>query len=394
MSKEKRVLLAPFETGSGLKKALNSAPASVISVIEQSGLRGRGGAGFPTGLKWKFAANNTAERKFVICNADEGEPGTFKDRELLLHYPEKLLEGMTICAWATGATEGFIYLRAEYEFMRKELEQKIEQFRKDGMLGKNIFNSSFSFNISIRTGAGAYVCGEEFALITSMNGHRGEPRSKPPFPAEQGYLNEPTVVNNVETLCYIPLIIAQGAEWFSAMGIPGSEGTKLFSVSGDVPKPGVYEFELGITVAELLTEVGATDAKAVQVGGYSGTMVAAQDFNKQIHFQALPPGGSTIVFGQERDIVEIAKHFMHFFVDESCGKCTPCRLGTKRLYEMLDRILSGTGKEADLELMEKLGNIMKETSLCGLGQTAPNPVLSTLHSFRHEYMDHITNNNV
>ena len=386
MSREKRILLNPFDTGSGLKKAITETPEAVISIVQESGMKGRGGAGFPTGLKWKFAAMNKTERKFVICNADEGEPGTFKDREMLLNYPEKLFEGMVICAWATGATEGFIYLRAEYDFMRNDLEAKMQEMRDKNLLGTNILGGNFSFDISIKMGAGAYVCGEEFALIESMNGQRGEPRNKPPFPAEKGYLDMPTIVNNVETLSYIPHILANGAEWFAQMGIEGSAGTKLFSVSGDVEKPGVYEFELGITVAELLEEVGGTGAKAVQVGGYSGENVATKDFDKAISFQGLPSGGSTIVFGQDRDMLKVLRNYMEFFTEESCGQCTPCREGNYQLLEAIKRMNTCNCSVRKLKDMFQLCEIMKDSSKCGLGQTSQNAFVSVINNFRDEIL--------
>ncbi len=386
MSREKRVLLSPFETGNGLLKALSQTPNDVIGVVEKSGLRGRGGAGFPTGLKWKFAAGETADRKFVVCNADEGEPGTFKDRELLLNHPEKLFEGMAVCGWATGASEGFLYLRGEYAFMRNDLEKTIEQMKEKNLLGNNILGKNFSFDITIRMGAGAYVCGEEFALIESMNGQRGEPRNKPPFPAQKGYLEKPTTVNNVETFSYIPLIIANGAQWFSQMGVDGSAGTKLFSVSGDVERPGVYEFELGITVNELLEEVGGLGAKAVQVGGYSGENVAPNRFDEAIAFDALPPGGSIIVYGPHRDMLRVLENYMEFFTEESCGQCTPCREGNYQLLQAVRRMRDARCSTRHIKEMFKLCEVMKDSAKCGLGQTSQNAFVSVINNFKDEIL--------
>ena len=322
---KKKILFGEFVSGTALGKALKMDPAAVVNEVKESNLRGRGGAGFPTGMKWDLTARQPETEKYVICNADEGEPGTFKDRMLLSEQPEKVMEGMTIAGYAIGASRGFIYLRGEYLYMKNELEQTIAAMKERKLLGTNVMDSTFSFDIEIRMGAGAYVCGEEFALISSMNGERGEPRNKPPYPSERGFRNKPTVVNNVETLCYVPYIVSKGAQWFKEHGTKASTGTKLFSVSGDVKNPGVYELELGITVNALLKEVGGEGAKAVQVGGASGTNVAEKDFDKPICFEGLPPGGSIIVFNHSRDMLHVLKNFMEFFVEESCGQCTPCR---------------------------------------------------------------------
>lgn len=389
-----QILLGDYTPGVGLRKALALTPQAVIEEVKASQIRGRGGAGFPTGLKWEFAAkagekwDEVAQKKetekYIICNADEGEPGTFKDRVLLSEHPEKMFEGMTIAGYAIGARKGFLYLRGEYHFLKAGLEKCLAEMRAKKLLGTNILGKGFSFDIEIRLGAGAYVCGEEFALIESMNGNRGEPRNKPPFPAERGYLEKPTVVNNVETLSYIPFIIEKGAKWFTKYGTEGSTGTKLFSVSGDVERPGVYEFELGITLRELLKVVGGENAKAVQIGGASGINVASKDFDKPISYQALPPSGSIIVFGQGRDMLAVLKNFMEFFCEESCGQCTPCREGNYQLLKGLQMIEEGKASMRYLRELELLCEVMKDSSKCGLGQTAPNPFQTIIRNFKDE----------
>ena len=383
---KKKILFGEYIGGVGLKKALSLKPDEVVNEVKESGLRGRGGAGFPTGLKWEFALKEKADEKYVICNADEGEPGTFKDRKLLMEQPEKVIEGLTIAGYAIGASQGFIYLRGEYVYILKTLEKAIEGFNKQNLLGKNILNSGFDFDIEIRLGAGAYVCGEEFALIESMNGYRGEPRNKPPFPTQKGFRDKPTVVNNVETLCFIPYIVSKGAEWFKSFGTEGSTGTKLFSVSGDVEHPGVYELELGITLNELLDVVGAKNPKAVQVGGASGVCVAKKDFDKPISFQGLPPGGSIIVFGENRDMLKVLKNFLEFFVEESCGQCTPCREGNYRLLEGVNMLEKGECSVRYVRELLALCEVMKASSKCGLGQTSPNCFLTILENFKDEIL--------
>ncbi len=381
---KKKILFGEYVSGVGLKKALSMKPEDVINEVKQSGLRGRGGAGFPTGLKWEFAFKEDSDEKYVICNADEGEPGTFKDRKLLMEQPEKLIEGLTIAGYAIGAKEGFIYLRGEYVYILQTLENTISELKKQNLLGKNILGSDFDFDVEVRLGAGAYVCGEEFALIESMNGFRGEPRNKPPFPTEKGFRDKPTVVNNVETLCFIPYIVSKGAEWFKSFGVEGSTGTKLFSVSGDIEHPGVYELEMGVTLNELLEEVGAKNPKAVQVGGAAGVCVAKKDFDKPICFQGLPPGGSIIVFGEQRDMLKVLKNFLEFFVEESCGQCTPCREGNYRLLEGVHMLEKGKCSVRYIRELLTLCDVMKSSSKCGLGQTSPNCFLSILENFKDE----------
>jgi len=384
--KKKQILFGEFISGIGLERALKNSSTDVIKEVKDSKLRGRGGAGFPTGLKWELTAKQKESEKYVICNADEGEPGTFKDRKLLSEQPEKVLEGMAIAGYAIGSSKGFIYLRGEYIYLKKHIEAVIEQLKEKNLLGNNILGTEFNFDIEIRLGGGAYVCGEEFALIESMNGFRGEPRNKPPFPSEKGFREKPTIVNNVETLCYIPYIISKGANWFKEFGTIDSTGTKLFSVSGDVKKPGVYEFELGITVNQLLECVGGTGAQAVQVGGASGVTVANKDFDKPICFEGLPPGGSIIVFGQHRDMLHVLKNFMEFFVEESCGQCTPCREGNYRLLEGIKLLEKGECSVRYLKELRALCDVMKDSSKCGLGQTSPNPFISIVENFKNDIL--------
>jgi len=385
-NEKKKILFGEFVTGVGLTRALEMGAGKVVEEVKASNLRGRGGAGFPTGLKWELTAKQESDERYVICNADEGEPGTFKDRLLLMEQPEKVLEGMAIAGFAIGANQGFVYLRGEYIYLKKTLEDAILSMTEKNFLGKNIQHSNFSFDVEIRLGAGAYVCGEEFALISSMNGYRGEPRNKPPYPSEAGYRDKPTVVNNVETLCYIPYIVTKGAEWFKEHGTQASTGTKLFSVSGDVKHPGVYELELGITVNQLLAEVGGNDTKAVQVGGASGINVTEKDFDKPICFEGLPPGGSIIVFNHSRDMLHVLKNFMEFFVEESCGQCTPCREGNYRLLEGVEMLGKGECSVRYVKELEALCDVMKDSSKCGLGQTSPNAFLSIVENFKAEIL--------
>ena len=384
--KRGEVLLKDFEPGAALRRALAVSPAEVINEVTNARLRGRGGAGFPAGMKWKFARAAEGERRFVICNADEGEPGTFKDRVLLTEYPELLFEGMTVAGYAIGAAEGILYLRGEYDYLLGHLEHVLAQRRAKGLLGANVGGSAdFAFDIRIQLGAGAYICGEESALIQSCEGERGAPRNRPPFPVQKGYLDLPTVVNNVETFCAAARVLEQGSAWFAAIGTRESAGTKLLSVSGDCALPGVYELPFGLTLREFLTTVGGEDAIAVQVGGPSGTCVAPADFGRRICFEDLPTGGSMVVFGPDRDMLRVAQEFMEFFVEESCGYCVPCRVGNTLLKKCLDQILAGNGTEADLTYLEELGNTVRRTSRCGLGQTSPNPILTTLAGFRELY---------
>lgn len=384
-----------------LAKCLNEyTPQQVIDIVKASGLRGRGGAGFPTGLKWSFAAANQADQKYVCCNADEGDPGAFMDRSVLEGDPHAVLEAMAIAGYAIGASQGYIYIRAEYPIAVERLEIAIKQAREYGLLGKNIFNKGFDFDIEIRLGAGAFVCGEETALMTSIEGKRGEPRPRPPFPALKGLFRKPTILNNVETYANIAQIILNGPEWFASMGTEKSKGTKVFALGGKIHNTGLVEVPIGTTLRTVIEEIGGgipggKKFKAAQTGGPSGGCIPAEyldlpiDYESLISIGAMMGSGGLIVMDEDNCMVDIAKFFLEFTVDESCGKCTPCRIGTKRLYEMLDKITKGNGTLEDLDEMEKLCNYIKNNSLCGLGQTAPNPVLSTLRHFRNEYIAHV-----
>jgi [NiFe] hydrogenase diaphorase moiety large subunit len=375
---------------SGLDCAMKMKPEEVIDTVRDSGLKGRGGAGFPTSTKWKLAADVEDPLKYVVCNADEGEPGTFKDRTILTHFPDLVFEGMTIASHAIGASKGIVYLRGEYTYLRNLLEDRLKERREAGLLGKNIHdNSGFDFDIEIRMGAGAYVCGEETALIESLEGQRGEPRNRPPFPVNTGFMDHPTTVNNVETFAWVPCIMVKGSRWFKKIGTEKSDGLKLFSVSGDCEKQGVFEFPLGITIRELLKNVGGENAKAVQVGGAAGHCTPACEFDRQISFEDLSTGGSIIVFGPERDMLEVAKNFMEFFVDESCGQCTPCREGNVRLLEGIEMLEQGNCSMNYLHELCNLGRTMQLASKCGLGQTSPNAFLSIVENFKDELMGRI-----
>lgn len=375
-------LLGPVPMDAGLAKALSITPTQIITTVEESGLRGCGGAGFVTGRKWRFAAGGEAERRFIICNADEGEPGTFKDRALLTERPHLLVEGMTIAARAVGAREGLIYLRGEYEYLLPLLEQILEERRTHGLLGKEIMGiRNFHFDIRIQLGAGAYVCGEEGALISSCEGLPGEPKTRPPFPVQRGYLGYPTVVNNVETFCHAARILDKGAKWFFDLGTEGSHGTKLLSVSGDCLNPGIYELPYGHSIWELLRIVGGEDAAAVQVGGPSGTMIGRDSFDRKLTFDDLATGGAIIIFNATRNILEIVEYYMTFFVHESCGYCTPCRVGNVFLQKAIAKFRKGLANPEDIAYLRDLSSTIIETSRCGLGITSPNPVLTTLKSF-------------
>jgi len=377
---------ADLRSGAPLKKALAMSPTEVIREVKTARLRGRGGAGFPTGMKWEFARAAPGEQKYVICNADEGEPGTFKDRVILTECPDLLFEGMTIAGYAIGSEEGIVYLRAEYAYLRRFLEHVLEERRSKGLLGRSICGKpGFSFDIHIQMGAGAYICGEETALISSCEGLRGDPKNRPPFPAQKGYLGCPTTVNNVETFCCVARIIEKGSGWFSQLGSKGSAGTKVLSVSGDCNMPGVYEVPFGIKLSEVLRMAGAKDPVAVVVGGPSGQIVAPKDYGRTICYDDLATGGAIMIFGPNRDVLKIAQCFMDFFIEESCGYCTPCRVGNVLLKERLEQIMAGRGEPGDLDYLERLGETIKVTSRCGLGQTSPNPVLTTLKSFRGLY---------
>ena len=375
-------------------------PQEVIDLVLASGLRGRGGAGFPTGRKWQFAANNKAEQKYACCNADEGDPGAFMDRSVLEGDPHSVLEAMAIAGYAIGANQGYIYIRAEYPIAVKRLQIAIEQAREYGLLGKNIFDSGFDFDIDIRLGAGAFVCGEETALMTSIEGKRGEPRVRPPFPAVKGLFGVPTVLNNVETYANIPQIILKGADWFRSIGTEKSPGTKVFALGGKITNTGLVEVPMGTTLREVVEEIGGGvpgghTFKAAQTGGPSGGCIPAKlidtpiDYDNLLAIGSMMGSGGLIVMDETTCMVDIAKFFLEFTVDESCGKCTPCRVGTKRLLEILNKITSGNGTLEDIDKMEELCYYIKENSLCGLGQTAPNPVLSTLKYYRDEYEAHV-----
>lgn len=371
----------------GLTSALSKSAADVVNDITASQLKGRGGAGFPTGLKWKFAAGSAGDIKYVICNADEGEPGTFKDRLILSDYADLVFEGMTIGAYAIGSTIGLLYLRGEYTYMRSHLEKVLADRRKNGLLGKDVCGKKgFDFDIEIRMGSGAYVCGEETALIESLEGHRGEPRNRPPFPVDTGFFDQPSIVNNVETFAWVTCICAKGADWFKGIGTEKSAGPKIFSISGDCDKPGVYEFPLGISIAQLLKEVGGSDAKAVQIGGASGVCIPAKEFNRKIAFEDVPTGGSIIIFAQHRDMLEVAKNFMEFFVEESCGQCTPCRDGNAVILKGIEMLENGECTTKYLDELCALGETMQLASKCGLGQSSPNAFISIVNHFKDELM--------
>jgi len=380
------VIFGPFEPGSAIRKVVAQSPEDVITEVKTAKLLGRGGAGFPTGLKWEFCRKEVSEPRYVLCNADEGEPGTFKDRVILTEMPELLFEGMTVAGYAIGAREGLLYLRSEYDYLRRHLEMALERMRQARLLGPQVAGAAnFSFDIRIIAGAGAYVCGEESALLESAEGRRGEPRNRPPFPVQAGYRNRPTAVNNVETLCAAARIAAHGASWFLSMGTARSTGTKLLSVSGDCERPGVYELEFGLSIQELLDIVGAKDAFAIQIGGPSGSCISRQEFRRKIAFEDLPTGGSVMIFGPWRNLLEVVTNFMDFFIEESCGWCTPCRVGNALLKGKLEKILAGRGSAQDLRDLEAWGKNIRALSRCGLGQTSPNPILSTLRNFPELY---------
>ena len=375
-------------------------PEDVIKVVTDSGLRGRGGGGFPTGRKWALCAPNKADQKYVVCNADEGDPGAFMDRSVLEGDPHCLIEAMAICGYAVGATQGYVYVRAEYPIAVNRLQKAIDEAREAGILGKNIFGSGFDFELDIRLGAGAFVCGEETALMTSIEGNRGEPRPRPPYPAVKGLFGKPTVENNVETFANIPQIILRGAEWFASMGTERSKGTKVFALGGNIEHTGLVEIPMGTTLKEIIYEIGGgipggKKFKAAQTGGPSGGCIPASlidtevDYDNLVSIGCMMGSGGLIVMDEDSCMVDMAKFFLEFTVDESCGKCTPCRVGTKRLLELLDKITDGKGTLEDIDKLEDLCNYIKANSLCGLGQTAPNPVLATLNFFRDEYIAHV-----
>ena len=379
---------------------LHKKPEEVIDVIKRSGLRGRGGGGFPTGKKWEFAHKQQADMKYVVCNADEGDPGAFMDRSIMEGDPHSIVEAMAVCGYSIGSPKGLVYIRAEYPLAIQRLKIAIAQAREYGLLGKNIFGTDFSFDIEIRYGAGAFVCGEETALIHSMEGKRGEPTLKPPFPAEAGYLGKPTNVNNVETLANIPIILTKGVEWFASIGTERSKGTKVFALAGKINNVGLIEVPMGTTLREVIYEIGGgikggKKFKAVQTGGPSGGCLTEKHLDTPIDFDNLLAEGSMmgsggmIVRDEDDCIVSVSRFYLDFTVEESCGKCTPCRIGNKRLLELLNKITEGRGTMKDLDALSTLGKVIKDTALCGLGQTSPNPVLSTLNNFYDEYVEHV-----
>lgn len=379
-----------------------STPEEVIEKVKASGLRGRGGAGFPTGKKWEFSRSYQSDEKYVVCNADEGDPGAFMDRSIMEGDPNSIVEAMTICGYCIGSHNGLIYIRAEYPLAVHRIQVAIEQAREYGFLGKDILGTGFDFDIEIRYGAGAFVCGEETALIHSMEGKRGEPTLKPPFPAESGYLGKPTNVNNVETLANIPIILTKGAEWFSSIGTEKSKGTKVFALAGKINNVGLIEVPMGTTLREIIYDIGGgvkngKKFKAVQTGGPSGGCLTEKHLDIPIDYESLTAAGSMmgsggmIVMDEDDCMVSVAKFYLEFTVGESCGKCTPCRIGNKRMLEILARITEGNGEMADLQRLKDLATVIKDTALCGLGQTSPNPVLSTINNFYDEYVEHVKN---
>ena len=385
----------------GLGKCLTEmTPQEVISEVTASGLRGRGGAGFPTGVKWGLCAKNEADQKYVVCNADEGDPGAFMDRSIMEGDPHSIIEAMAICGYAIGATKGLVYIRAEYPLAIERLQIALAQARENGLLGTDILGSGFDFDIELRYGAGAFVCGEETALIHSMEGQRGEPTFKPPFPAVSGYLNKPTNVNNVETFANVPIIITKGADWFASIGSEKSKGTKVFALAGQINNVGLIEVPMGTTLREIIYEIGGgiknnREFKAVQTGGPSGGCLTSKHLDTPIDYESLMAAGSMmgsgglVVMDETSCMVAIAKFYLEFTCEESCGKCSPCRIGNKRMLEILDKITKGNGTMQDLQELRNLAGVIKDTALCGLGQTSPNPVLSTLDNFWDEYVEHV-----
>ncbi|MCX9156633.1 NAD(P)H-dependent oxidoreductase subunit E [Niveibacterium sp. 24ML] len=368
--------------GAALEAAVARGASSTLAELARSGLRGRGGAGYLTAHKWRFCLEAPGMERFIVCNADEGEPGTFKDRVLLTRYADALFEGMALAGFVVGAREGFLYLRGEYEYLLPHLESVLERRREEGLLGGNLLGSRVGFDISIHLGAGAYICGEESALIESLEGKRGQARVRPPFPAIRGYADKPTVVNNVQTFIQAAQISAMGSAWFAEQGTEKSRGTVLLSISGDVARRGVYEYPFGVTVKEVLADCGAGAVQAIQIGGPSGHLIGAADFERRIAFEDLPTTGSLMVFDWSRDVVGVVQNFSRFFQHESCGFCTPCRVGTTVLRQLIDKVASGHASAADLDELEACGMVTRSLSHCGLGQTAPNPVLDGLKRFR------------
>lgn len=386
--KRKDIVLSQQHTNAGLKCLTQHTPETVLDIVALSGLRGRGGAGFLTGKKWRIAAQTKAPERYIICNADEGEPGTFKDRVLLTEHADLLFEGMTIAAYGIGSRYGILYLRGEYRYLKPYLESVLEQRRKRNLLGSAIpckNGSTFAFDIRIQLGAGAYICGEESSLISSCEGLRGEPKNRPPYPVVSGYMGFPTVVNNVETLCNIPLIIDKGSDWFASIGTTSSSGTKLISISGDCLRPGIYEIPMGIMIQKLLDMAGAESPAAIQVGGASGEMIGRIDFDRSLSYEDLSTAGAVMVFSENRNLLEVVDYFLHFFVHESCGYCTPCRVGNVFLKQGMEKIIQGQAERADIEQLKELSQTIIATSRCGLGHTSPKPFLTSLKSFPMVY---------
>jgi [NiFe] hydrogenase diaphorase moiety large subunit len=385
------LLKEAFSTGEGLDTAQRIGANATLDIIAQSKLRGRGGAGFATGLKWRLCKEAAGDVRYVVCNADEGEPGTFKDRMLLQHQADKVFEGMTTCAFVIGARKGFLYLRGEYRYLLPHLQTVLAEQRCRGLLGKNILGrQGFEFDIDIVVGAGAYICGEESALIESLEGKPGIPRNRPPFPVTHGYQNQPTVVNNVETFVAAASIIARGSDWFKSVGTEESTGCKLLSISGDCTAPGIYEYPFGTTIQQILRECGAKNTLAVQIGGPAGTLIGEADFQRTIGFEDLSTGGSFIVFSDKRNILQVIQNFTSFFAHESCGFCTPCRIGTTLLKRSMDKIAANYGTHLDIHELKQVSELVKQFSHCGLGRTAANPVLDGLRSFPELFETRLT----
>ncbi|MBS4052766.1 MAG: NAD(P)H-dependent oxidoreductase subunit E [Methylomonas sp.] len=385
------LLNAPIAKGAAITGAFNRGLAATLAELDRSGLRGRGGAGFKTAAKWRFCAEETAEHHYVVCNADEGEPGTFKDRVLLNSHADQVFEGMTLAAAIIGAKQGFLYLRGEYLHLFDKLQAVLQQRRADGLLGDNILDLGLDFDIEICLGAGAYICGEESALIESLEGKPGIPRNRPPYPVTSGYLNQPTVVNNVETFLAAAKIAVQGGDWFAGFGTDKSAGSKILSICGDCARPGIYEYPFGVNIEQILADCGATDVLGVQIGGPSGTFISNKEFKRQLAFEDLATGGSFIVFNDSRNVLDIVQNFTHFFAHESCGFCTPCRVGTSLLKKQLDKIIDGHGSAGDVVELESLCQLVKSHSHCGLGQTAANPILTTLQRYPDLYQKRLKN---
>lgn len=384
-NREGAVIFSPYVKGESIKKAVSMKREDILFDLRESKLKGRGGAGFPTATKWTLVAAASADEKYVVCNADEGEPGTFKDRVLLLEYPELVFDGMVIAGYVIGAKLGIVYLRGEYEYMLKSLEDYLETMRKENLLGKNICGKeNFDFDVKIRLGSGAYVCGEETALIESLEGNRGEARNRPPYPVNTGYMGKPTTVNNVETFAAVAHIVVKGGAWYCKHGTDKSTGSKLFSVSGDCDKPGVYELPWGTKISDLLKLVEAKNTKAVQVGGASGICIPKEQFDRILGYEDAATGGSIMIFNESRNMLHVLKNFMEFFVEESCGQCTPCRIGNVKLLEGVEMLEKNEYTFGYMNKLKELGKSMQVSSKCGLGQSSPNPFLSILENFKEE----------